>query len=686
MRAFRLISMCLLTNVTLSLPAMLAQADEGMWPLNRFPTKTFQDRHAFAPTAAWLDHVRLASVRFNSGGSGSFVARTGLVMTNHHVGTDCIQKLSQAGKDLIGNGFLANTSTEELRCPDLELNVLQEMRDVTAEIQAAIPKGLSPAATNAAQKAALSQVEKACTEKTHDRCDVVTLYDGGLFDLYRYRKFTDVRLVFAPEGQIAFFGGDIDNFTFPRFDYDMALFRVYDQGKPWVTDHFLTWNPEGGRDGDLVVTSGHPGSTARLMTVAEMKTLRDVVYPGRIAELDRIHAALVDYAQRSPEADRQQKAIRHGVDNARKALGGYLKALTDDAQLQQRAQKELSSDKNADFKSNREAIDKTQPTLRHLWPRLRLLEQTTMNSKLLGIARHLLRMRAELSRPEGERLREYRSSNLASVELALYSPAPVYLELEEALLTEALQRLALTLGAEDPLTVQVLAGLTPQARAKALVKGCTLADVSERKRLAADGKALDSSADSLLALARILDGPARAARKQLEDEVEGPVKAGHSALARAAFAAQGQAEAPDATFTLRLSVGKVAGYTEENGAKMAAWTTYGGLFARSDKAHNELPWQLPPRWLKARDLLDMSVPFNAASTNDIIGGNSGSPIVDRDGKLVGLIFDGNIQSLSGQFWYDGSRNRAIWVHAKGLIQALRKVYGAEALAKELLGN
>jgi hypothetical protein len=671
---------------TLLFASVPAVADEGMWTFNHFPKQILKARHGFEMTDAWLDHVRLASVRFNSGGSGSFVSSGGLVMTNHHVGADCIHKLGTSGKDWIAEGFLAKDASAELKCPDLELNVLTAIDDVTAQVKAAEKPGMTPAQANQAQKEQMSTLEKQCATATGLRCDVVTLYHGGIYNLYKYKKFTDVRLVFAPEGQIAFFGGDPDNFTFPRYDFDVAFFRAYDAGKPVQPQHFLQWSGQGAADGDLVFTSGHPGTTSRLNTLAQLEVLRDLQYPTRLADLARVHEVLVRYARTSPEAERQAHTPLFGVENGQKAITGYLKGLQDASAMKVREKAEAEAQKNPDAAKAIADIGKSQAAYRTFFQRYVLTEGNGLQSKLFGLARHLVRLEAEKKLPSEKRLREYRDSNLPSVELAVFSGAPIYPALEEALLADALTHLHKTLGDKDPLVVTALAGQTPAVRAKALIAGSKLADVAERRRLAGDTKALEASQDPLILLAKALDGEARALRKRYEDEVEGPVRQGQSTIARAAFAAHGTERYPDATFTLRLSFGKVAGYKEDNGTQVAPLTTIGGLFARSDKAGGKHPWDLPKRWLDARKTLDPKVPMNAASTNDIIGGNSGSPVVDKKGELVGLIFDGNIQSLAGQFLFDERQNRAVWVASQALLEGLRKVYDAGWLADELQGK
>ena len=668
----------------------LAGADEGMWTFNHLPKELLQQRYGFSPDDAWLDHVRLASVKFGQGGSGSFVSARGLIMTNHHVGSDCIQKLGTAGKDYISEGFLAKNAAQEVRCPDLEVGVLESIADVTAEVRKGDATGTNAAQENQTHKERMAAIERTCAEQTGLRCEIVTLYQGAIYNLYRYHKYSDVRLVFAPEGQIAFFGGDPDNFTFPRFDYDVAFFRAYDQGRALQPAHHLAWSPEGVRDGDLTFTSGHPGSTSRLHTVAQLEFLRDLSFPMRLADLARLRAVLTDYAKGGAEAERQAHTPLFGVENGQKAITGYVQGLQDvalmgrkrEAEATLRARVAADPKQQASMGGVWDQVQQAYADWKPVYPRYVLTEGNTLNSKLFGIARTLVRLGDEKKLPSEQRLREYRDSNLASVEIGLFSPAPIYPALEEALLHSALQRLERELGASDPLVVQALDGQGAQARAHGLVQGSSLGDVAVRKKLAGDKTLLDASRDPLILLARALDPEARQLRKRFEDNVEGVVQRAATELGQALFASQGLRAYPDATGTLRLSFGTVKGY-EEDGQVVAPITTVAGLFARSDKAAGKAPWNLPASWKAARAKLSGALPMNFATTNDIIGGNSGSPVVDRKGEVVGLIFDGNIQSLPGHFVFDERQNRAVAVHSAVLARALRTVYGAGALADEL---
>jgi hypothetical protein len=679
--------------------ATSALADEGMWTFNNVPRALLKDRYKVELSDLWLEHVRLSSVRFNSGGSGSFVSDRGLVMTNHHVGADCINKLGATGRDYIKDGFYAKNAADEIKCPDLELNVLTGIEDVTKDVRGVEKPGMDEAAINKAQKEKMAAIEKACADKTHERCDVVTLYQGGVYNLYHYKKYTDVRLAFAPEFQIAFFGGDPDNFEFPRYDLDVAFFRVYEGGQAVHPKHYLKWSERGASEGELVFTSGNPGNTERLDTVAQLEILRDTVYPTMLADLKRQTAVLKAYSQKGPDEERQARTPIFALENWVKAYTGYLAGLTDKALMakkvagEQALQKQVAAqpDKQKTYGGVWDAVAAAQKTYATLYKRYSFLEGRSsrlltefnpLNSTLFGIARTLVRLGDEKQKPGEKRLREYRDSNLASIELELYSEAPLYPKMEELLITGALERLEVQLGPTDPAVKAALAGKRPADRAKELVAGTKLADVAVRKQLGASKAALDASKDPMIILAKALDADARTVRHRFEDEVEGVVKKNLGLLGRAQFETEGLSHYPDATFTLRLSFGTVAGYADK-GKKVPPMTTFGGLFVRSAKAGGKAPWEIPKRWVDAKSKLKPTTPMDFVSTNDIIGGNSGSPVVNQAGEVVGLVFDGNIHSLSNNFVPGLPLDRAISVHSVALIEALRKVYDAGQLADEL---
>ncbi len=673
-------------------------ADEGMWTVNNFPRDLVKQRYGFEPTQGFIDHLRLSSVKFGAGGSGAFVSDAGLVMTNHHVGADCIGKLSRADRDYYKLGFYAKTGADELKCPDLELGVLQAIEDVTAEVRATEKQGASDTEATTARKEKIAAIEKRCAEKTPGaRCDVVTLYRGARYDLYRYKRYTDVRLVFAPEQEIAFFGGDPANFTYPRYDLDVAFFRAYEDGKAAKTSQFLRFSAEGAREGEVVFTSGHPGSTQRLSTRAMLETMRDVAYPTALADLARVHAVLDLFMARGPEQKRVAQRTLFRVENSQKALTGYLDGLRDPSVMarkiehEARLRKAIAEHPQPGADVAWASIEKAEAVARKDYARWVLLEgspRSTLsnangyNAQLFGIAKTLVRLVDEQQLPSEKRLKEYGDAARTTLELALYSAAPIDLDLEEALLTGALERTAKKLGAADPSVKLALGGKTPAARARELVRGTKLSDVAVRRALAASRTAQDAAKDPMVMLARALDADARVLRKRHDDEVEGVEERALGAIARAQVEIDGPGTPPDATGTLRISFGQVAGYKEGNKG-IPPMTVYVGMFQRSQKANNEAPWHLPERWIAAKPKLKPTTPINLVSTNDIIGGNSGSPLVNRAGEVVGLIFDGNLQSLANNFLYRAATDRAVSVHSVGLLDALRKVYDAGVLVDEL---
>jgi hypothetical protein len=672
--------------------ASLALADEGMWTFNNVPRAEIKRRYGFDVTDSWLHKVQLASVRFNNGGSGSFVSPDGLVLTNHHIASDTLQKISTSEKDYVKDGFYAPTRDKEAKAPDLELNQLISIEDVTARVNGAAKSGMSPGDALAARRAEMAAIEKESLASTGLRSDVVTLYQGGQYNLYRYKKYTDVRLVFAPEFNIAFFGGDPDNFNFPRYDLDMALFRVYEDGKPIHSENYFRWSKAGSKDGELVFVPGNPGSTARLDTVAHLEYLRDTGLPFTLRLLKREHDAVARYRKLGEEQARRGQEDLFSIENSIKAYEGQYGGLKDPALMakKRRAEQNLRRTVAADPKKQKEygeawdLIAKERKALPQYNRQFSMLEGgAAFNSDLFQMAREIVRLAEESSKPNPERLPEYTDARRESLELSLFSPAPIYDDFEKIKLADSLAFFAEEIGAENPTVTAVLAGKTPEARANELVNGTKLKDVSYRKELVAGGqKAIEQSTDPMIQLARQIDPEARALRKRYETEVQSVERVNYAKIARALFEVEGTKLYPDATFTLRLSYGAVKGY-RENGKFVQPYTVIGGLYRRAAAHGNKFPFEVPPSWMKKKTALDLSTPFNFVSTNDIIGGNSGSPVINKDAELVGLIFDGNIQSLVGNFIYDETQNRAVSVDSRAMIEALRKVYQANEIADEL---
>jgi hypothetical protein len=670
-----------------------AFADEGMWLFNQPPRASLSSQHHFEATADWLVHLQNASVRFNSGGSGSFVSEEGLLISNHHVGADALQKLSTPEKNYLRDGFYAKTPAEEVKCLDLELNVLQSIEDVTARINAAVPKDAEPAAAFAARRKIISEVEKESLDKTGLRSDVVTLWQGGAYHLYTFKRYTDVRLVFAPEQQIAFYGGDPDNFEFPRFDLDICLFRAYENGQPARVQHYLKFSPRGAQDGELVFVSGHPGRTSRLLTMAELEYLRDQGLPFRLGSLKRMEVLLEAWSARSEENSRRAKDDLFGVKNSRKALDGRLAGLLDPELMSAKAKTEAEFKAklktSAEYESALAAYDRiaaATKTIAAQATRQNFLEAGLgFNADSFGIARTLLRAGDERPKPNGERLREFAESGRESLELALFSEKPIYSDLEILTLTDSLTFLAGQFGATDSLVKKVLNGKSPRDRATELIQKTKVRDVAFRKRLYEGGAAVVAAAgDPMIEVAHIIDTEARALRKVFEEQTEVKQQA-QAAIARARNALLGTAGYPDATFTLRLSYGLVKGY-EEDGHPVPAITTLAGLYERAREMNHRPPFDLPSRWEKRKSKLNLKTPYNFVSTCDIIGGNSGSPVVNRAGEFVGIIFDGNLQSLPGDYAFSERQGRATSVHSAAILEALNNVYEVKDLARELLNG
>lgn len=676
----------LLAALALALPMTTTTADEGMWLYTNPPKEQIRKKYGFELTPAWLEHLQKASVRFNSGGSGSFVGEDGLVISNHHVGADALQKLSTEKRNLLKEGFHAKTTSEELKCVDLELNILQDIEDVTARINAAIPSGASPEESFKARRRAIAQIEKESTERTQLRSDVVTLYQGGQYHLYRFKRYTDVRLVFAPEQQAAFFGGDPDNFEFPRFNLDVCFFRVYENNQPIRVPHFLKWSANGPKEGELTFVSGHPGKTSRLLTTPELEYLRDVQFPYSLELLKRREVLLSSWGARSAENARRAKDQLFGIQNSRKARDGGHAGLYDPVLMKGKADAEKALRAKIKDPATQEAYDTiaaVQRKIREIALPYRMLEGGhAFDSESFNIARSLLRAAEEFPKPNGERLRGFTDSSKAEFELELFSDKPIYEDLEIVTLSDSLTFFCEKMGPQHPLVVQVLAGRSPRDRAAELIRATRVRDIAVRKKLLAGGAdALRDAKDPMIELARIVDAEARRLRKEIEafDETK---QQSHAKIAKARYEIEGASSYPDATFTLRLSYGEVKGF-EDNGQRVPAMTDLAGLYKRHQDMGGREPFDLPERWLKRKKALNLKTPFNFVGTHDIIGGNSGSPVVNRNAEFVGIIFDGNIQSLVLDFVYDDTKARSLSVHSAAIIESLDKVYGAKSLVKEL---
>jgi Peptidase S46 len=683
------------------------RADEGFWLFNAPPLKQLQEKYHFAPDQGWLEHIQKSSVRFVGEGSGSFVSADGLVITNHHVGADSLQQFGDAQHNYVRDGFYAATAAEEKRCYDLELNVLDSIEDVTSRVNAAVPAGANPEQALAARRKAIAEIEQESTKTTGLRSDVVTLFEGGSYHLYRYKQYTDVRLVFAPEQGIAFFGGDPDNFEYPRYDLDICLFRVYENNQPVHPQHYLRFNAGGPSEHDLVFVSGNPGRTDRMCTVAALKEKRDTVIPTLLSMLYRREVLLSAYSERSIENARRAREDLLYVQNSRKVYDGALAGLLDPETLTRISEREnalkSAATNDARFSNLVDSYAQIQKAVssdpanvvKFLFYEDTHVRSSVLagirakplgfNCRLFQIARCLVRAVAERQKPNEKRLPEYRESALPALEVGLFSEAPIYDDFEILTLSDSLTSLVSQYGVDDPVVRTVLKGKSPHERAYELVRSTRLKDVQFRHQLYAGGMAaLSAAADPMTEFAQATDASARGARQIVEEQDETANKA-YAQIAEAKLGLEKSQLAPDATFTLRLSYGRVEGYQEED-KTIPAFTDFAGLYQRADQHENRVPFQLPARWADKRSSLDLHTPFNFVCTADSVGGNSGSPIVNQAGEFVGILFDGNIQSLTWDYLYSDKQARSIAVDSRAILEALQNVYHVPALVDELTGK
>ena len=670
-----------------------AFADEGMWTFDNPPLKQWKERYNFEPTQEWLDNIRLASVRLE-GGSASFVSPDGLIITNHHVASGQLAKLSTKDRDLIKDGFYARTQAEELKTPDMEANVLISFENVTERVQSAAKAGASDKDANAQRRAAITAIEKESTEKTGLKSEVITLYNGGEYWLYRFKKYTDVRIVFAPEEQIAFFGGDYDNFTYPRYNLDITFLRAYENGVPAKTPNFLKWSETGPTDGEFVIASGNPGSTARLLTVAQLKYQRDVGNPLQKQLWETQLFALQNYAKRGAEQDRQSNGAIRSLNNSLKRLTGQQEGLMNPRMFARKEKEE--QDLKAGLAKNPTLEKEYAPA----WAQIekaytelpamakRRVFSSLAPSRLGSIATLLVRYSEEIKKPSGERYPEFTDARLEAFKANLLSPAPIYTEMEEASLTAWLEEGRKTLGANDPFIKAALGDAEPAEVVKRAINETKLKDVAERKTLLEGGAdAIAKSTDPMIMLAKRIEPIIRELRAWNEEKIVSVETSAGIKIAKARFAVYGRTISPDANFNLRMAFGKVHGYDEDT-TLVPYKTTFYGLYDRAEGFGEKSPFDLPARWRDGRNKLNLSTPFNFPYSADTIGGMSGSPIINRKAEFVGINFDSNIQKLSNRYWYieEDEGSRAVAVHSAGILEALRKLYDAGALTKELTGK
>jgi hypothetical protein len=679
MRGFLLVLACLAALPTL--------ADEGMWTFDNFPTSTVRQHYGTDITPAWLDHVRLSTIRLTNC-TASFVSPEGLILTNHHCVETCLAELSSKDKSLIELGFAAADRRAEQRCPAQLADVLLDTEDVTAAISKATA-GLSDAAANDERKRTLTALEQACEQASVKaksgklRCQAVTLYQGGQYFLYKYKRYDDLRLVFAPEADIASFGGDPDNFQFPRWSLDFSLLRAYENGKPAVTPSYLQIKFDGPAANQLVFVAGHPGSTARQQTRTQLEFDRDLPLPITLMRAAELRGRFIQFGTTNPADDRIVQAPLNSLQNAIKVRRKELDALNDGALLDGKSDSEerLRASAHIGGADPWHEIASATARERALYLQYTFLESGAgFNSGLFRDARLLVRWADERTKRNVDRLREFTDGSVPLIERDLFAHVPVYPELEVLTLSFSLERMREWLGPDHPVVRRLLSKESPESLATRLIAETKIDDAELRKRLWQGGRpAVDASLDPMIEFARAVDADARAVRKRFDDEVEAPIAAAAQRIAAAQFKAYGTNIYPDATFTLRLNYGTVQGWIED-GAPVDPFTHLDRAFERATGAS---PFKIPASWMRVKAQLDMRTPFCISTNSDIVGGNSGSPLIDAEGRIVGLMFDGNIHSISGRYWFDAARNRAIAVHPAIIREALDKVYGAKSLLNEL---
>jgi hypothetical protein len=689
-----------LASVLLLFCVAISRADEGYWLFDDPPTQASADKYHVALDSAWLDHLRGAVVKIG-GGTGSFVSADGLVITNRHIGEGQLHTLSTRTHNYEENGFYAPTFADELHCQGLEMMVLQGTENVTARVKAALKPGASPDEAEAQLRAATAAIEKESFDRSGLTSNVVTLFGGARYDLYRYKKYPDVRIVFAPDWQMAKFGGDPDNFEFPRYDLDITLFRVYDHGHPLNTRDYLKWNSAGPAKDQLIFVAGHPGTSQRLATMDELTYQRDMRLPLGLDELERMESKLTVFGETSPEHARQAGEALASFANSRKAFRGFLSGLRDPELFQTKEDEEsslrvrLTQTITVDSADHRSQHAKAARTLdayvsvhdavaadRANYKAYQGYERFAYRSDLFNMARTLVRAAAEREKPNGERLPAYRESELPGLEFRLFSGRPYFPDLEKLFLADGLENLVRQFGPDDPLVKNLLDGKTPDTRAEELIRGTHIEDIADRRKIYAGGeRAITTSNDTLIQLAQAIDPASRAAR-EIDDKDDVMKQRAYATIYQTRVALGRAPKYPDATGTLRLAYGTVSGY-EANGKFIEPFTDFAGMFARAAAHDGKPPFNIAHTWIDAKPNLNLATPFNFASTADILGGNSGSPVVNADGQFVGIIFDGNEESLAGRYLYDAKVNRSVAVDSAGIIEALRKIYHAAPLADEL---
>ncbi|MBX9924516.1 MAG: S46 family peptidase [Rhabdochlamydiaceae bacterium] len=671
----------------LSLSAVLCMfslyGEEGMWPFSQVPKKKIAKTYGVEIDDQWLSQVQKSALRFSTGGSASFISSQGLVMTNHHVGARVIHNLSSSKQNYLEEGFYAKLQEDELLCPNLYVDQLLAISDVTEEVQSRIASNLSFAEKEQAQKEICAEIQKKAFKDTGLQPEVVILYHGAKYHLYLYKRYTDVRLVMAPDSHVASMGGDIDNFEFPRYSLDVCFFRIYEEGKPVHPESYFSWSSSGPQEGELLFVVGHPGKTRRMLTSDHLRFCQEVEIPMISHFLEDRLEKIAAFAKRGKEQERISSQERHSLANAYKVYQGLKKSFQNASPIALKQKKEAAFSKYSQKPRNlvKSSLEDSKSYVQSHF----VLEGFGSNySKLYGLAKTLVRMSEELKLPNEKRLPEYVDTELSKCEMKILSEEPFYPEWETMCLEAGLENLRSVLGASHPLMQQILQDASPQKTAKKIMESTSLYDLKTRSLLYKNPDRVISSLDPLLLLAKAVDVYARQVRKVKEETLDPLQRECYTSIAEQEFDLYGDAVYPDATFTLRLSLGQMKGY-EEKKKFIQPFTTWGGMYEHVKKHGFEKPYHLLFPWIAAQDSISKKVPLNFVSTHDIIGGNSGSPVINAQREWVGIIFDGNAHSIAWSYQFEEEKGRAISVHSQGIVEALQSVYHADRLVKEIQG-
>lgn len=673
------------------------QFDSGkMWTFDYPPVKYFERTYGFTPDEKWFDNARLSALRL-SGCSASFISSDGLVMTNHHCARYALDKVNKPGEDLPDSGFYAPTLNDERRVDGMYADQLISMKDVTAEVQEAFERGKTDEEKVAERNREIQKLQKDAWEEYKKSqpndsiyAQVVTFYNGGKYSLYIYKRYTDIRLVFAPQLIVAYFGGDYDNFTYPRYDLDVSLFRIYQDGKPLNTEHYFRWSNSGAQENEPVFVIGNPGRTSRLLTVAQLEFNRDYSYPYIVNLLKDAMDIYSKYIEQHPDKKLEYQTRLFGISNSYKAYTGYLGGLRDQY---------LMARKRAFEKKFREAVD-ANPVLKEkygsVWKEIARIQKEKAEiyekfqaynvtglgrSSYFNIASRLIQYAKAMKMPESNRPMDYKGGALDSTKKKFF-PSNFNPDIEKMFLEYQLGFMSSVFGTSNEAFNRLLGGRTPTDAAHDLATTTFLGDSSRVvAMLNGSPDAILSSSDPFIQYMESIQKEASEMQARYQNLSAREATQGQK-LGHALYDVYGTSIPPDATFTLRIADGVVKGY-EYNGTIAPPLTTFYGMYNRYYSFGKKYPWYLPGNWSNPPADFNLSTPLDFVATNDIIGGNSGSPVINKNLEIVGLIFDGNIESLPGEYIYVDTYNRSVAVHSNAILEALAKIYHADRIVSEI---